>query len=166
MRLTQKDIDEMKAELDHRKLELRPQLLEEVKETRAQGDLSENFEYHAAKQAKNRNESRIRYLEREIANAVLIPDAPAGTDVVGIGKTVTIWIPDDEEEDRYTFVSTIREDSLHGFISVDSPVGKALNGHKVGDTVTIHVNASYSYDVEIRKIEETGEGDQAKMHSF
>ena len=136
--LTQKDIDRMQEEIDHRKLVLRPQLLEEVKETRAHGDLSENFEYHAAKRAKNQNESRIRFLERMIRTARVIEDT-AGEDEAGINKAVTVYIPEDDEEETYTLVSTIREDSLNNLVSVESPIGKALLHHKAGDKVQVRV---------------------------
>ena len=163
--LTQKDIEDMQAEIDHRKLVLRPQLLEDVKEARAHGDLSENFEYHAAKQAKNKNESRIRFLERMIKTAHVIRDSSAA-DEAGINKTVTLYIPEDDCEESYTIVSTIREDSLSGLISVESPMGKALLHHRVGETVRIRVNDSYSYDVEIRKIEEAGSAADAELAKY
>ena len=164
-KLTRKDIEDMQAEIDHRKLVLRPELLEEVKETRAQGDLSENFEYHVAKRAKNQNESRIRFLERMIKTAKIIEDDTAGNEA-GINKKVTIYIPEDDAEETYTIVSTMRQDSLKGLISVESPLGKALMRHKVGDTVNVRVNADYSYPVVIRKIEESDEGENASLRNF
>ena len=154
--LTRKDIEEMQAEIDRRKLVERPRLLEEVKETRAQGDLSENFEYHVAKRAKNQNESRIRFLERMIKTAKIIDDDTAENEA-GINKKVTLYIPEDDVEEVtlyipeddveevYTIVSTMRQNSLKGLISVESPLGKALQHHKTGDTVTVRVNANYSY---------------------
>lgn len=164
-KLTENDIQEMEKEIEHRKLVLRPQLLEEVKETRAHGDLSENFEYHAAKREKNRNESRIRFLERMIKTAKVIEDTSA-EDEVGVGKTVTIYIPEDDEEETYTIVSTMRQDSLHGYISVESPMGRALMGHRVGDTVKVRVNDSYSYEAQIRDISLTDAADEAQLRSF
>ena len=163
--LTQKDIDDMQAEIDHRKLVLRPQLLEEVKETRAHGDLSENFEYHAAKQAKNKNESRIRFLERMIKTAHIIPDETAAGEA-GINKTVTLYIPEDDCEETYTIVSTIRGNSLSGLISVESPLGKALKGHKAGDTITVRVNDTYSYEAQIRSVEDAGDAADARLATF
>ena len=114
-KLTRKDIEEMQAEIDRRKLVERPKLLEEVKETRAQGDLSENFEYHVAKRAKNQNESRIRFLERMIKTAKIIEDDAAENEA-GINKKVTLYIPDEDEEEVYTIVSTMRQDSLKGLV--------------------------------------------------
>lgn len=150
--LTQSDIDKMEKEIEYRKIELRPKLIEDVKVARAQGDLSENFEYYAAKREKNINESRIRYLERMVKTANVIDDSSAD-DEVGINNTVTIEMVDDHEIEQYKIVTTIRSNSLKGLISIESPMGKALMGHKVGDTVTIHVNDSISYDVIINDID-------------
>ena len=164
-KLTENDIAEMEKEIEHRKLVLRPQLLEDVKEARAHGDLSENFEYHAAKREKNRNESRIRFLERMIRTAKVIEDT-SSEDEVGVGKTVTIYIPEDDEEETYTIVSTMRQDSIHGLISVESPLGKTLLGHRVGDSVQVRVSDSYSYEAQIRRIDVTEAAQDAKLRSF
>lgn len=164
-KLTEHDIAEMEKEIEHRKLVLRPQLLEDVKEARAHGDLSENFEYHAAKREKNRNESRIRFLERMIRTARVIDDTSA-KDEVGVGKTVTIYIPEDDEEETYTIVSTMRQDSIHGLISVESPLGKTLLGHRAGDIVQVRVSDSYSYAAQIRDIRVTDAAREAKLRSF
>ncbi len=164
-KLTRKDIEKMEEEIFHRVTVERPRLLEIVKEARAQGDLSENFEYHAAKRDKNRNESRIRFLERMIKTATIIEDNTSENEV-GINKKVTIYVPEDDEEESYVLVSTMRQDSLKGLISVESPLGKALMRHKVGDTVNVRVNADYSYPVVIRKIEESDEGENASLRNF
>lgn len=164
-KLTENDIREMEKEIEHRKLVLRPRLLEDVKETRAHGDLSENFEYHAAKREKNRNESRIRFLEKMIKTARVIEDTSAD-DEVGVSKTVTIYIPEDDEEETYTIVSTMRQDSIHGLISVESPMGRALMGHREGDTVHVRVSDSYSYDAVIRKICLTDAAAEAELSRF
>ena len=157
--LTKKDIELMKQELEHRRLVLRPQLIEAVKEARGFGDLSENFEYKAAKKEKNRNDSRCRYLENMIKTAVVISDRSAdGT--VGLYDTVTIYVEEDDEEMDIQIVTTMRQDALKGLISKESPVGRAVLGRKVGDRVTVQVNESYSYDVIIRNIvpgEDTGD---------
>ncbi|MBP3217073.1 MAG: transcription elongation factor GreA [Lachnospiraceae bacterium] len=163
--LTRKDIEDMQAEIDHRKLVLRPQLLEDVKEARAHGDLSENFEYHAAKRAKNQNESRIRFLERMIRTARIIEDHTAA-DEAGINKRITIYVPEDDVEEVYTIVSTIREDSLLGLISVESPLGKALLGHKPGDRLSVQVNPQFSYEVIVRKVEDADEANNAELARY
>ena len=151
-RLTKGDIEKMQREIDERKLVLRKQLIGEVQEARAQGDLSENFEYYAAKRAKNQNESRIRYLERMIRTAQVIEDRSAA-DEVGLGKSVTIYITEDDEEETYKIVTSIRGDSMQGRISDQSPLGRALMGHRIGDTVRITVNENYSNEAVIRRIE-------------
>ena len=155
--LTQKDLELMRKELDHRRIVLRPQLLEAVKEARAFGDLSENFEYKAAKQEKNRNESRIRFLENMIKTAVVISDQ-SGSDQVGLYDKVTVYMEDDDEEEVYQIVTTMRQDALKGLISKESPVGRCLLGRRVGDRVHIQVNENYGYDAVIRAIE-TGSDD-------
>jgi transcription elongation factor GreA len=153
-KLTKTDVEKIKKEIHERTTVTRHELLEEVKETRSHGDLSENFEYHAAKQFKNQNESRIRYLERMIKTAHIIEDS-SGEDEVGLFNTVTVYVPEDDEEEQYKIVTTVRGNSLEGLISIDSPVGKALLGHKVGDAVSVQVSETYSYDMVIKKIEKT-----------
>ena len=152
MKLTKADIEKIQEEIDHRKGALRQELLHNLKTARAQGDLSENFEYTMAKRLNNQNNSRVRYLERMIQTAEIIEDTSAD-DEVGLGKAVTIYISEDDEEETYKIVTSIRGDSMQGRISDVSPLGKALMGHKVGDTVMIQVSDSYSYEAEIRKIE-------------
>lgn len=152
--LTEQDIKKMEEEIEYRKLVVRKQALEAVKEARAHGDLSENFEYHAAKKEKNRNESRIRYLERMIRTAKVVSDESA-EDEVGLNNTVTVYFEEDDEEDTFKIVTTVRGDVLQGLISVESPLGKAILGHKVGDRVQIKVNENYSYGVIIKSIENT-----------
>ena len=153
--LTKVDIDKMKAELDHRRLELRPKLIEDVQTARAFGDLSENYEYKVAKQEKNRNDSRIRYLQRMIKTARIIDDR-SGQDTAGLYDTVEIFMENTGKSRRIQLVTTLRQDALKGLISKESPVGKALLGHKVGDRVAIEAGSKYF--VEIRGIEK-GEDD-------
>ena len=148
---TKSDIEKMEAEIEHRRLVVRKEAIEAVKEARAQGDLSENFEYYAAKREKNRNESRIKYLERLVRNATVIDDSSA-EDEVGINNEVEVFIPMMNETQTFRLVTSIRGNSLKKHISVESPVGKALLGHKVGDTVTVHVSSDVEYDMEIRKL--------------
>ena len=163
--LTQKDIDDMTREIEERKVVIRPKLLEAVKEARAHGDLSENFEYYAAKKEKNANESRIRFLERMIKTAEVIGDASAD-DEVGINDTVRVLFIEDNEEDSFTIVSTMRGDSLNNLITIESPIGKALLGHKAGDEVSVKVNADYSYMLRILSIDKNDAGKEARLRSF
>ena len=134
------------------------QALEDVKEARAQGDLSENFEYYAAKKYKNQNESRIRYLENMLKNAIVISDE-SRSDEVGLNKAVTLYMEDDDEEETYKLVTSIRGNSMHNMVSIESPLGKAILRHKVGDRVEITTDNGYSYFAEIRKIEDIGDED-------
>ncbi len=164
-KLTQSDIARMEEEIEHRKLVLRPQLLEHVKEARAHGDLSENFEYHAAKREKNKNESRIRFLERMIRTAEVISDASA-EDEAGINNTVTVEFVEDGSIEVFKIVTTVRGNSLEGLISNESPLGKALLGHKEGDTVHVQVNDTVSYDVRIKRIENTVDDGSDKLRIF
>lgn len=152
--LTEKDVARIEEELEHRKLVVRKEKIEAVKEARAHGDLSENFEYHAAKAEKNRNESRIRYLERMLKTATIISDESA-EDEVGLNNTVVVYIEEDDAEETYKLVTSVRGNSLKGLISIESPMGKALLGHKVGDRVEVRVDEHYSYFVTIRSIENT-----------
>lgn len=163
--LTESDIKRMEEEIEYRKLVLRPRLLEDVKEARAHGDLSENFEYHAAKREKNRNESRIRFLDRMIRTADVISDKSA-EDEVGINNTVTVTFLEDGSTEVYKIVTTVRGNSLEGLISNESPLGKALLGHKVGDVVSVQVNAEFGYQVKITKIENTVDDGSDKIRSF
>ena len=136
-----------------------------TKEARAQGDLSENFEYHAAKKDKNQNESRIRYLEKMIKTAKII-STDSAEDEVGMNNTVTVYFEEDDEEEVYKIVTTVRGNSLKNLISNESPLGKALLGHRVGDRVEVRVNDDYSYFVTIRKIENTVDDGTDKLRKF
>lgn len=162
--LTKSDIKKMQEEIEYRKCVVRKQALEDVKEARAHGDLSENFEYHAAKKVKNQNEGRIRYLERMIKTAVVIEDESA-EDEIGINDTVDILVVEDNSLETYKLVTTVRGDSLNGLISVESPMGKALLSHKVGDTVSIKVNENFSYEVIVKRIEKSDD-ENDKMRNY
>lgn len=163
--LTTNDVKKIEEEIEYRKLVVRKEALEAVKEARAHGDLSENFEYHAAKKDKNRNESRIRYLERMLKNAKVISDE-SKDDEVGINNTVTVYFEEDDELETYRLVTSIRGSSIHGLISIESPLGKAILGHKVGDRVFIKVNEQYGYYVEIRSIEKTNDDSEDQIRQF
>lgn len=163
-KLTKSDVQKIQEEIEHRKLVVRPECLEAVKEARAHGDLSENFEYHAAKREKNLNESRIRYLENMLKNAIVISDE-SKDDEVGLNKRVTLYMEDDDEEEVYKLVTSIRGNSMHNMISTESPLGKAIMKHKVGDRVEVKINEKISYFVVIRSIEHAGdEEDQIRKY--
>ena len=165
--LTKVDIEKLQAELDHRVRELRPQLIEEVKVARGFGDLSENFEYKAAKREKNRNESRIRYLERMIRTAKVIPAKNARQgDGIGLFDKVVIYIEEDDEEQEIRLVTTLRQNALKGLISKESPVGKAVMGHRAGDRVTVVVSDDYNYDIVIRSVEKGEDDDSLPISNY
>ncbi len=163
-KLTVSDIQKMEEEIEYRKLVVRKEAIEAVKEARAQGDLSENFEYYAAKQAKNQNESRIRYLENMIRTAQIIEDRSAA-DEVGLNKRVTVRFEDDEETEEFKIVTSVRGDSLRGLITPESPVGSALMGHRAGDRVEVHAGVG-SYFVTIVSVKNTGEEETDVLRSF
>lgn len=163
--LTKSDIDKMREEIEYRILVKRPELLAHVKEARAHGDLSENFEYHAAKREKNANESRIRYLEKMIKTANVIDDS-SNDDEVGINNKVTVEFIEDGEQEEYKIVTTVRADSLSGLISIDSPLGKALLKKKVGDIVHVDVNANIGYEVKVVAIDKSEDDSADKIRQF
>ena len=163
--LTPSDIKKIEEEIEYRKITLRPQLLENLKEARAQGDLSENFEYYVAKRENNRNNSRIRYLEKMITTANVIEDT-SKEDEVGINSLVTLFFEEDNIEESYKIVTGIRSNSLNGSASIESPLGKALLHHKVGDRVAVKVNDSYSYYVVIKDLKKDVGDDEDSISSY
>lgn len=163
--LTKIDIEKMQAELDERRLKRMPELIEEVKRTRAFGDLSENYEYKTAKQAQNRNKSRIRYLERMIASAKVIEDT-SSEDEVGLYDAVELYIEDEGETETIRVVTTVRTDPLHGLISKDSPLGGAVLGRHVGDRITVQVNDSHSYTAVVRSLEKGSDDGSAGLLQY
>ena len=151
-KLTEVDIKKMKEEIEYRITELRPKLLKEAVRTRAFGDLSENAEYHIAKQEKNANERRIRFLQNMIKTAQVV-ETNSDENTVGLFDKVTVFIEEDNEEETYQIVTTMRAEVMENRISIESPAGKALVGKKTGERVLINVNPNYSYYVKIVSIE-------------
>ena len=157
--LTESDVKKIKEEIEYRKIVVRKKELEAVKEARAQGDLSENFEYYAAKKHKNQNESRIRYLERMLKTASIVSD-DSRDDEVGMDDIVEVLFEEDNEVEKYKLVTSIRGNSMENRVSIESPIGKALRGHRVGDRVEVKVNDDYSYYLVIKSIDKTGSEDE------
>lgn len=155
-KLTERDVQKIQQEIEHRKLVVRKEAIEAVKEARAQGDLSENFEYYAAKRHKNQNESSIRYLERMLKTADIVTDT-SREDEVGMDDIVEVEFEEDGEIEKYKLVTSIRGNSMENRVSIESPVGRALKGHKVGDRVQVKVNETMSYYLKIRSIDKTGD---------
>ena len=164
-KLTASDVKKIEEEIEYRRLVERKRILEDVKEARAQGDLSENFEYYAAKKEKNRNDGRIRYLERMLKNATIVDDT-SSDDEVGMNNTVEVYFEDDDETEVYKLVTSIRGNSMNNYISIESPIGKAIMGHKVGDRVRVVVNDSVSYYVQIMSIDKTTDDADDKIKEF
>lgn len=164
-RLTKSDVEKIEAEIEYRKLTVRKEAIEAVKEARAQGDLSENFEYYAAKRDKNKNESRINYLERMLKTAEIVSD-DSRADEVGMNNVVEIYFEDEDETETYKLVTSIRGNSLDNKISIESPLGKAVLGHKVGDRVKVKISDTAGYYVEIRKIEKNTDDAEDQIKSF
>ena len=163
--LTAVDIKKMQDEVDYRMCVLRPRLLAEVQRTREFGDLSENAEYKEAKREKNANESRIRYLKNMIATAKVIK-VKKDADSVCLFDTVAYYIEEDDEVEERKIVTTLRQDSLKGLLSKESPLGKALLGKKVGDRICVKVNEAYSYYIVIRSITKGHDDENIPISSF
>ena len=162
-KLTKQDIALMEKELEDRRLNIRPAIMEEVKRTRAFGDLSENYEYKAAKDAQRKNDSRMRYLENMIKTAKIIDEDRGRPGGAKLYDRVTLWLPEDEEEMIVQVVSTVRTDPSQGRISLESPLGKAVLGSRVGDVLTVRVSETYAYDAEVRAIEEADDDGSAPL---
>lgn len=163
--LTKVDIKKMQEEIDYRVNVLTPKLKEELSKARAQGDLSENFEYKSSKRELGRNYSRIDYLQRMIATAVVVStDSDEGT--VGLFSKVRLYVEEDDEEMDIVIVTTLRQNSTEGFISKESPLGKAVMGKKVGERVLVKVNDNYSYYVVIRSVEKGEDDENLAISSF
>lgn len=163
--LTKTDIKRIEEEINHRKTVVRPAALKALKEARAMGDLSENFEYYAAKRDNNQNNSRIRFLERMLRTAHVISDE-SKADEIGMNNTVTLYFEDDDDCETYRIVTSIRGNSQRGLISNESPLGKALMGHKVGDRVKITVSPDYSYYVVVKELDKTGDAETDRIKQY
>ena len=163
--LTRSDLQKMQEEIDYRMRELRPKLIEDVQTARAFGDLSENFEYKCAKQEKNRNDSRIRYLQRMIKTAKVIEDR-SDEDTAGLNDTVEIFLEHIGKSRKITLVTTLRQDALRGLISKESPVGRAVLGHKAGDRVQVQMENGSTYWLQIRSVVKGSDDGSIPIGSF
>lgn len=163
--LTKNDLQKMQEEIDYRVQVLRPKLIEEVQTARAFGDLSENFEYKCAKQEKNRNDSRIRYLQRMIKTAQIIRDQSTA-ETIGLYDKVEIYMENIGKSRTIQLVTTLRQDALKGWISKESPVGKAVMGHRAGETVHVDMGGGKGYDVRIVSVEKGGDDGSIPIGSF
>ena len=160
-----KKVKRIEEEIEHRKVVLRKELIDAVKEARAQGDLSENFEYYAAKRAKNQNEGRIRYLERMLKTAEIVEES-SEENVVGMNNRVELYFEEDDETEVYKIVTPVRCDTLNNKISIESPIGKAVFGKKLGERVMVKVNDEYNFPVVIRAIDATGTDEDDEIRKY
>ena len=163
--LTKQDIQKMQEEIDYRVQQLRPKLIEDVQTARAFGDLSENFEYKCAKQEKNRNDSRVRYLQRMIKTARVIEDR-SRADTAGLYDTVEILMENTGRTRKIQLVTTLRQDALKGLISKESPVGKAVLGKRAGDRVQVDMGGGRNYWLKILSIEKGTDDGSIPIGSF
>lgn len=163
--LTAIDMKKLREELEYREKELMPKILEEVKTARSFGDLSENFEYKAAKNEQRRNMSRIRYLKQMLSSAVVI-GTDSAADEAGLFDTVVLYLSDDDEEITVRFVTTLRQNALEGLISKESPLGQAVIGHRVGERVYVRVSEDYGYWAEIRSIQKGSDDDSLEISAY
>jgi len=164
-KLTQSDIDKMKAEIEYREVTLRAEILTDLKEAKAQGDLSENFEYHAAKRARNQNDGRIRYLKNMIKTATIVEDATNDMQV-GMNNTVVVFSEKTQKEMTYRIVTTVRANPLKRLISIDSPVGKAIYKKKVGDRCFVETENGDGFYVVIRTVEKTTDDSEDQISQY
>ena len=163
--LTEVDIRKMQEEIDYRMRVVRPKCIEDLKTARGFGDLSENYEYKAAKQELRRCDSRLRYLRRMIATAKVI-SADSPDDVVGLFDRVELYYEEDDETEEITLMTTLREDAMHGIISKESPLGRAVMGRRVGDRAVVKVNDEISYAIRVVAIEKGRDDDSLPISSF
>ena len=163
--LTRVDMEKMRRELEYRENELMPRILEDVKTARSFGDLSENFEYKAAKTEQRKNMSRIRYLKQMLASAVVI-ETQSADDVAGLFDSVTLFMEDESEEMTVRFVTTLWQNALEGLISKESPLGRAVLGHRAGERVQVRVSEDYSYWTQIRSITKGEDDDSLEISKY
>ncbi len=163
--LTEIDIKKMQEEIDYREAVLKPQLGEELKRTRELGDLSENAEYVEAKRAKRKNDGRIRYL-RAMINTAKIVEVDTKDGSIGLFSWVLIFNEKMQKEKKIQIVTTLRQDATRGFVSKESPLGKALMGKKAGDRVEVFVNEDMSYFVKIISVEDGVDNDDLPISGY
>lgn len=149
IKLTAKGYADIETELAKLKEEDRPRIIQAIKDARAQGDLSENADYDAARDEQAKTEERIKELEYQLEHAIIVKEAKGG--VIGLGSVVTVLFVEDNEEEVYKLVGSLEADILDNKISDESDLGKALSGHKAGDTITV-ANANGSYDIKVVKV--------------
>ena len=163
--LTEVDIKKMQEEIDYRMRVVRPKCVQDLQTARGFGDLSENYEYKAAKQELRRCDSRLRYLKRMIATAKVI-QADTREGVAGLFDKVEIEYEDEGDRETITLMTTLREDAVNGIISKESPLGRAVMGRRVGERALVKVNDEVQYYVKILSITKGTDDDSLPISSF
>ena len=163
--LTEVDIKKMQEEIDYRMRVVRPKCVQDLQTARSFGDLSENYEYKAAKQGLRRCDSRLRYLRRMIATAKVI-ESDTRQDVASLFDRVTIEYVEDGDTETITLMTTLREDAVNGIISKESPLGKAVMGRRVGERALGKVNDEVQYYIKILSITKGTDDDSLPISSF
>ena len=163
--LTEVDIRKMQEEIDYRTRVVRPKCIEDLKTARGFGDLSENYEYKAAKQELRRCDSRLRYLKRMIATAKVI-EVKGKQDVVELFDRVEIWYEEDNETETIQLMTTLRQNALNSVISKESPLGRAVIGRRVGDRAEVRVSPQVCYHVVIKSIAKGQDDASLPISSF
>lgn len=146
--LTAEGYLELETELNELKTVTRPQIIKELKEARAQGDLSENSDYDAARDAQAKLESRIKELEYKLGHCTIAEQK--AKDIIGVGSTITL-VYDDGEEETYKIVGSLEADPFTNKVSNESPIGKAVLGRKIGDTIKVE-SPNGAYKVQIKSL--------------
>lgn len=146
--MTPNGFEQLKEELSWRQKTERPRIIQAISEARAHGDLSENAEYHAAKEAQSLNEGRINFLEETIAHADIIDISKLSGNSIKFGATITLIDENTEEEHIYQIVGAHETDAKQGKISVSSPMSRALIGKTIGDSIEVKLpNSNKSYEI-------------------
>lgn len=149
--LTKEGVEKLRAELEELKDVKRPEVVRQLQEARAQGDLSENADYDAAREAQAQTEGRIKEIENILDNYKIIR-VTSNDDKVNIGKTIKIKFIERKKEATYKLVGTIEANPAQNLISIESPVGKSVLGTSVGDTVSVRLENGNTFHVEVLEI--------------
>ena len=164
-KLSEVDIRKMQEEIDYRMKVVRPKCVEDLATAAAFGDRSENYEYKAAKQELRRCDSRLRYLRRMIDTARIVKGDDR-QDVAGLFDQVDVYFEEEDVTETYTLMTTLRMDAGKNIISPESPLGKALVGHRVGDRAQVKVNDRVSYWVQLRGLRKGADDDSLPIRPY
>ncbi|MBQ6661856.1 MAG: transcription elongation factor GreA [Lachnospiraceae bacterium] len=153
--VTQDDVNQMRAEIDRLNFDEAPAIRTALNEARAQGDLSENAEYTAAKRNLRRLESRVRYLDNMIRTAKILQEPETAEDQVGITNKVSLFSEKTGRNMTIRIVTTVCANPLTGMISIESPIGKAIYLHKVNERLLVQMESGETFFVTILSVDKT-----------